>query len=65
MIVAICKVQLSRGYLGGWELEFTCFAFALSLFAAGGGMYPVDHALFPSIKMLRLFSGQAPGEPER
>jgi len=53
MAVAIFKVQLVRGFLDGFELEFTFFAVAFALLVAGGGVYSADHALFPSRKMLR------------
>jgi len=54
MLVAIFKVQFSRGYLGGWELEATFFAMAFALLIAGAGLYSVDHALFPSKKILKI-----------
>jgi len=53
MIVAIFKVQLSRGYLGGYELEVTFLAVSLALLVSGGGLYSVDHALFPSKRVLK------------
>ena len=48
MIVAIYKVRLSSGFLGGYELEATYLAVSLALLISGGGIYSVDHALFPS-----------------
>lgn len=57
MIVAIYKVQLSRGFLGGYELEFTFLMVSLALLISGGGLYSVDHALFPSNKISRKKSG--------
>jgi uncharacterized membrane protein YphA (DoxX/SURF4 family) len=54
MAVAIWKVRYSAGFLVGWELEFTFFSVALALLVTGGGVYSVDHALFPSKKILRL-----------
>jgi uncharacterized membrane protein YphA (DoxX/SURF4 family) len=61
MFVAISKVQFSRGYLGGWELETTFFALASALLVAGGGLYSVDHALFPSKKILRILRAKEKG----
>jgi len=66
MVVAIYKVRLSSGFLGGWELEFTFFSVALALLVTGGGVYSADHSLFPSKKILRLLqpAGASP-ESER
>jgi uncharacterized membrane protein YphA (DoxX/SURF4 family) len=51
MIVAIYKVKLSHGFLGGYELELTFLAVSLALLISGGGLYSIDHALFPSKKI--------------
>jgi uncharacterized membrane protein YphA (DoxX/SURF4 family) len=60
MIVAIYKVQLSRGFLGGYELEMTFLAVSLALMVSGGGLYSVDHALFPSRKLAAEHAPSAP-----
>jgi len=54
MAVAIYKVQLNRGFLGGYELEVTFLVVSLALFISGGGLYSVDHVLFPSKKVQRM-----------
>ena len=48
MLVAIFKVKLVAGYIGGYELELTFLTISLALFISGGGLYSMDHALFPS-----------------
>ncbi len=48
MLVAIFKVKLVVGYIGGYELELTFLTISLALFISGGGLYSIDHALFPS-----------------
>lgn len=45
MVVAIWKVKLSRGYLGGFELDLTFLGIALSLMLTGGGPLSVDRAV--------------------
>jgi uncharacterized membrane protein YphA (DoxX/SURF4 family) len=66
MVVAIYKVQLARGFLGGYELEATFLAVSLALLIGGGGLYSVDHALFPSQRILKLLrAGKARPEPEQ
>lgn len=42
MIVAIWKVRLSRGFVGGFELEYTLLMGAIALALAGGGRLSVD-----------------------
>ena len=48
MLVAIFKVNLVAGFIGGYELELTYLTISLVLFISGGGLYSMDHALFPS-----------------
>jgi uncharacterized membrane protein YphA (DoxX/SURF4 family) len=50
MAVAIIKVKMARGFLGGYELELTFLTISLALLVSGGGLYSVDHMLFPSRK---------------
>ncbi len=45
MAVAILKVRLSAGFLGGYELELTLFGAALTLAAVGAGGVSVDRLL--------------------
>lgn len=59
MMVAVVKVQLARGFLGGYELELTFLAVSLALLISGGGLYSLDHALFSSKKGPNFFP---PGE---
>ena len=47
MLVAIFKVSLVAGYIGGYELELTYLFISLTLFLSGGGFYSIDRALFP------------------
>jgi uncharacterized membrane protein YphA (DoxX/SURF4 family) len=51
MTVAIYKVKFAGGFLG-FELELTFLVISLALLISGGGIYSVDHALFPSKKIL-------------
>ena len=45
MAVAILKVRLGAGFLGGYELELTLFGAALTLAAVGAGGVSVDRLL--------------------
>jgi putative oxidoreductase len=45
MTVAILKVRLSAGFLGGYELELTLLGAALTLAAVGAGGVSVDRLL--------------------
>jgi len=51
MAVAIIKVKMDRGFLGGYELELSFLAISLALLVSGGGRFSVDHMLFPSRKV--------------
>ncbi len=42
MVVAILKVRLARGFLGGYEFEVALLAIALSLVISGAGRLSVD-----------------------
>lgn len=42
MLVAILKLKLSRGFVGGFEFEFALLMMALSLVLTGGGRVSVD-----------------------
>jgi putative oxidoreductase len=48
MLVAIVKVKLVIGFLGGYELDLVFLSISLALFISGGGLYSIDRALFPS-----------------
>lgn len=48
MLVAIFKVKLAVGFIGGYELDLTFLTISLVLFISGGGLYSIDRALFPS-----------------
>lgn len=48
MLVAIIKVKLVSGFIGGYELELTFLTISLTLLISGGGHYSIDHVLFPS-----------------
>lgn len=48
MLVAIFKVKLAVGFIGGYELDLAFLTIALALFISGGGFYSIDRALFPS-----------------
>jgi|GEM_PF-272645 uncharacterized membrane protein YphA (DoxX/SURF4 family) len=61
MIVAIYKVQFVRGFLGGYELELTFLAISLALAVSGGGLYSMDHALFPSRKLHKELEAERAG----
>lgn len=45
MAVAMFKVKIAAGYLGGYELDLSFFLMALSLLALGAGKYRVGHYL--------------------
>jgi putative oxidoreductase len=45
MAVAILKVRLGAGFIGGYELELTLFGAALTLAAVGAGGVSVDRLL--------------------
>ena len=47
MLVAILKVKLAVGFIGGYELDLAFLAISLTLFLSGGGFYSIDRALFP------------------
>ena len=63
MIVAISKVQFVRGFLDGYELEVTFLAISLSLLVSGGGLYSVDHYLFPSKRIQRVMYLEQNAQP--
>lgn len=42
MVIAILKVRLTRGFVGGFEFEFTLLMAAVSLVLAGPGGFSVD-----------------------
>lgn len=42
MVVAIWKVRLTRGFVGGFEFEFTLLMGAMALILGGGGRLSVD-----------------------
>ena len=42
MLVAILKLKLSRGFVGGFEFEFALLMIAFSLVLTGGGHLSVD-----------------------
>jgi len=42
MVLAILKVKLNRGFMGGFEFEFALLMIALSLVLTGGGRLSVD-----------------------
>lgn len=48
MLVAIFKVKLAEGFIGGYELDLVFLTISLTLFISGGGFYSTDRALFPS-----------------
>lgn len=45
MLVAIFKVKLSKGFIGGYELDFTLLLAALSLMFSGAGKYSLSSFL--------------------
>jgi putative oxidoreductase len=42
MVVAIWQVKLARGFIGGFELDFTLLMMALALVIAGAGRLSID-----------------------
>ena len=48
MLVAIIKVKFVSGFIGGYELELIFLTISLTLLLSGGGLYSIDHLLFPS-----------------
>ena len=42
LIVAIFKVKLSTGFLGGYELDFAFLAMSISLMLSGAGNHSLD-----------------------
>ena len=42
MIVAIVKVRFSKGFIGGYELEFSLLLMSFALLLLGPGAYSID-----------------------
>lgn len=46
MIVAMLKVTIKKGFIGGYEFDLILFACALALFLLGGGNFSLDQRFF-------------------